>query len=114
MQNNNNEQQQEAPLQDVDDEVADPAEPRVQVVPEAMAGSSSSSAAGPDRQQQDLDSLIARMQRDMDIRLGRGSVEEAPFLPLHDAEQQAEGSHSSNTLIPTFSKIHISRFNVCI
>ena len=92
-QNSNNEQQQqEAIVRNADEEVAGPAEPSAQPVQEAVAGPSSS-ARGPAIPLQDLDSLIARMQRDMDMRLARGSVEEPPFSP-----PPADGTHSSNTL----------------
>ena len=97
-QNSNREPQQEATVRNADEGVAALAQPLAQ--PESdqdVVAGPSSSAAGPVRPSQDLDSLIARMQRDMDMRLARGSVD-APFSsPPREPEQQAEGSHSSNT-----------------
>ena len=98
-QNSNNEPQHEPAVRNADEEVAGSAEPPPRPEPQlpAVAGPSSS-ADGPVRPSQDLDSLIARMQRDMDMRLARGSVDDPPFSPPpHEPEQQAEGSHSSNT-----------------
>lgn len=95
-QNSNNDQQLGDNVRDAAEEGAGPVEARV---PQAVAGPSSSAAARPEGQQQDLDSLIARMQRDMDQRLARGSVEDPPFSPPHEPERQADGSHSSNTFL---------------
>ena len=98
-QNSNREPQQEATARNADEEVAavDQPQARPESDHEINAGPSSS-AVRPVRPSQDLDSLIARMQRDMDMRLARGSVDDAPFSPPpREPEQQAAGSHSSNT-----------------
>ncbi len=42
----------------------------------------------------DLDVIIARMQRDLDVRLASGDAEGPPFSPPPRADQQADGSLS--------------------
>ena len=98
-----------------DGAVAGPASPPHLAVQEPEPGPSSPSAAQrreeeeeAGEEQQNLDSLIARMQRDMDMRIARGNVEAEPFSPPPPGEQQQDdGRHLlTHIFLPTFHENH--------